>query len=176
MRGYDYTGSGGYFITICTMNREHLFGQVLDGEMRLNDFGNIVSQEWTRAAEVRKEITLDEFVVMPNHIHGIIIINNNDISTHFRDPIGATRRVAPTTNEITPPTIANGPIPRSIGAVIGQFKSITTKRINALREFRSAVWQRDYYEHVIRDYNDLNRIREYILSNPRQWDMDTENK
>ncbi len=164
LRGYDYTQPGAYFVTICTHNREPLFGQVEDGRMALNAFGRIVWEEWFRTAQVRPYVELfeDEFVVMPNHIHGIIWIVGK--------PVGATRRVAPTDGH------PRGPAPGSLGAIIVQFKSIVTKRINALRGTPGVpVWQRNYYEHIIRNERALRAIRRYIIENPRRWHLDRYN-
>ncbi len=164
--GYDYTQPGAYFVTIVTHERGCLFGKVVNGAMQLNPLGEIVRAEWFKTAELRPYVRLDEreFVVMPNHIHGIIWIVDDDDN----DDVGATRRVAP--------TIPRGPIPRSIGAIIGQFKSAVTKRINAMRNRASApIWQRNYYEHIIRNDSSRNRIRQYILENPLRWHLDREN-
>ena len=163
LKGYDYTQPGAYFITLCTHDRAHLFGEVVDGEMRLNEWGEIVRDEWFKTAQVRPYVQLrdDEFVVMPNHIHGIIWIVG-DVG------VGATRRVAPTT--------PRGPAPQSIGAIIGQFKSAVTKRMNELRNTPGAlVWQRNYYEHIIRNERALNAIRQYIEENPLRWELDRYN-
>ncbi|SNB74035.1 transposase [Thermoflexus hugenholtzii] len=164
--GYDYTQPGAYFITIVTYNRMPLFGEIVDGEMRLNECGEIVRAEWLQTAIVRPYVVLhpDEFVVMPNHVHGIIwIIDTN---------VGATRRVAPTITTNPP----RGPDAGSIGAIIGQFKSITAKRINSLRGTPGApVWQRNDYEHIIRTDKALARICAYIRSNPQRWPDDPEN-
>ncbi len=168
LKGYDYTQPGAYFITICTKDRAHLFGEVVNGEMRLNDAGRIVWEEWFKTATLRPYVQLneDEFVVMPNHIHGIIWIV---------DDVGATRRVAPT--RVAPTMDApHGPKSGSIGAIIGQFKSVTTKRINDLRGTPGVpVWQRNYYEHIIRNEEALERIRTYIQTNPLRWAFDREN-
>jgi REP element-mobilizing transposase RayT len=173
LKGYDYTQAGAYFVTIVARGRECLFGEIAAGEMQLNEWGRIVEHEWRQTATVRPNVTLDQFVVMPNHIHGIIILNDPDI-------VGATRRVAPTTPRVTPiPSVVPtpiGPQSGSIGAIIGQFKSIVTKRINATRQTPGApVWQRNYYEHILRDEAALNRIRQYIGDNPRQWAEDENN-
>ena len=160
LKGYDYTQPGAYFVTICTHGRAMLFGRVVDGEMALNAYGEIVREEWFRTAQVRPYVELfpDEFVVMPNHIHGIVWI------------VGATRRVAPTNGH------PHGPVPGSLGAIIGQFKSIVTKRINALRGTPGApVWQRNYYEYIIRTERALDAIRRYIAANPLRWDLDRYN-
>ncbi|GIV55247.1 MAG: hypothetical protein KatS3mg040_0015 [Candidatus Kapaibacterium sp.] len=177
--GYDYVQAGGYFITICTHDRTNMFGEVVDGEMQVNAVGEVVCEEWFRTAQIRPYVRLydDEFVVMPNHIHGIIWIINDDV--------GATRRVAPTrrvahrvgaTHRVAPTDPPRGPASGSIGAIVGQFKSITTKRINALRGTPGApVWQRNYYEHIIRTEDALQRIRQYIVTNPLRWLLDREN-
>jgi len=159
LKGYDYSQSGAYFITICTHNRECTFGHILDGEMGLNDAGRIVAEEWMKSADIRNEIELDAFVVMPNHVHGIIVI----------DCRGTARR-APTYERFGKP--AAGSIP----TIVRAFKSACTKRINELRGAPGAkLWQRNYYEHVIRDESDLNRIRQYILDNPARWAEDENN-
>ncbi len=157
---YDYTQPGAYFVTICTHNREPLFGQVVDGEMVLNKYGQIVWEEWFRSANIRAGIELftNEFVVMPNHIHGIVWIV---------DAVGATGRSP------LQPTHPRGPASRSLGSFIAGFKSIVTKRINAHRATPGArVWQRNYHEHIIRTERVLNVIRQYIVENPLCWDLD----
>ena len=161
LRGYDYSQAGVYFVTVCVRNRECLFGKIIDGKMNLNQYGKIARDEWLYATNVRSNIELDEFIVMPNHFHGII---------HIR-VVGATRRVTPAlqTNGIILP----GPKSGSIGAIIGQFKSLVTKRINELRNTISIpIWQRNYYDHIIRDQRSLNRARQYIRNNPAVWEDD----
>ena len=123
----------------------------------MNEWGDIVREEWERTAVVRPNVELGEYIVMPNHIHGILI---------FHEHVGATRRVAPTK------TLQ----PNSLGAVIGQFKSIVTKRINRLQNVAGRpVWQRNYYEHIIRNEQDLQNKTDYINANPLMWDQDEEN-
>lgn len=163
LKDYDYTQAGAYFITICTHNRECLFGNVMDGEMQLNETGRIVADEWVKSGEIRNEIALDVWVVMPNHLHGIVI---------FADPIGA-HGDAP----LRPPgrAVLFRP-PKSLGSMIAGFKSATTKRVNQSRQSPGGkVWQRNYYEHIIRNEQSLARIREYIINNPLQWELDREN-
>jgi putative transposase len=146
LRAYDYTQTGAYFITIVAQGRAMLFGDIAGGEARFTDFGRIV------------EIALDAFVVMPNHVHGIVNI--------IASPVGATSRSP----------LRNGPPPRSLGAFVGGFKSAVTQRINELRHTPAApVWQRNYYEHVVRDDGELLRVREYIQNNPLEWENDREN-
>ena len=170
LKGHDYSQAGGYFVTVCARDRECLFGEIVNGEMRLNEFGRLVRDEWLRSAEIRVEIELGEYVVMPNHFHGIVIITNNatecsgDKCTGNR-PMGGwgDRPVAPT-----------GPQSKSIGALMAGYKSAVTKRINAIRQSPGApVWQRNYYEHIIRDDADYRRIAEYVADNPHRWAEDT---
>ncbi len=183
LAGYDYAQAGAYFVTICTRNRECLFGDVVDGEMRLNQYGAIVRDEWFGSAAIRREIELfdDEFVVMPNHIHGIVWIveTDNEGATGLvgvTDLVGATGR-SPL------PSKPRGPAKRSLSSFVAGFKSAVTKRINENRGAPGApVWQRNYYacpdeigEHIIRNDESLNRIREYIQTNPIHWEEDKEN-
>ncbi len=183
LRGYDYTQAGAYFVTICTYGREHLFGEVIDGVMHVNEFGQIVQEEWFRTAQVRPYVQLqpDEFVVMPNHIHGIIWIVDDDatdvgaqrrsiVGAQRRPVVGAQRRCAPTTTGV--PRV----VPRSLGAIVRAIKSAITKRINILRDAPgSPVWQRNYWEHIIRTERALQTIRRYIIDNPRRWARDRYN-
>ncbi len=190
LKHFDYSQVGAYFVTLCAFNRECLFGGLMGGKMGVNTYGQIVEQEWLRTANLRQNVQLDSFVVMPNHFHGIIVITDVGATrrvahtefTHQIDPPGdrpgwpawATHRVAPTGYSNGPVTeCSNGPAPGSVGAIIGQFKSIVTKRINQLRQAPCLpVWQRNYYEHVIRNESDLNEIRQYILDNPAKWELD----
>jgi len=168
LKGYDYSQTGAYFITICAHNRECLFGEIVGSngirlEMRLNEYGEIVWDEWEKSAHIRAEIELGEFVVMPNHFHAIVLITGR-----------GDRPVAPT--KTTPPTVAptpNGPKSKSIGALMSGFKSAVTKRINETRATPGMpVWQRNYWEHIIRDEKSCHDIATYILNNSTQWEMD----
>ena len=170
LKGYDYTQPGAYFITIVTYERMPLFGEIVNGEMRLNEYGQMVRDEWFQTAVVRPYVVLhpDEFVVMPNHVHGIIWIVDTDADGG--DDVGARRRRAPAEQ-------FGKPIPGSIPTIVRSFKSMTTRRINLLRNTPgAAVWQRNYYEHIIRHERALNAIRQYIIENPRRWQMDRENQ
>jgi REP element-mobilizing transposase RayT len=163
---YDYAQTGAYFITIGVHDRACLFGEIHDGIMALNELGSIVHAEWDRSTEVRAEIALDAFVVMPNHVHGVVIIDGD---------VGATGR-SPVVGSPTPSAGPRGPSKRSLGAFVGGFKSGTTSAINRLRGTPGApVWQRNYYEHVIRNEEELNRIRRYIAANPIAWPDDDDN-
>ena len=159
VKDYDYTSNGYYFVTICTHDKQQLFGQIKTRRgtacCALCEYGNIVNDEWIKSAHIRNKIELDEFVIMPNHIHGIIIIND----------LGTARRA---------PTKQFGfSVSGSLPTIVRAFKSASTKRINELRNSPGQkLWQRNYYEHIIRDEKDLNRIRKYIKDNPAKWEDD----
>jgi REP element-mobilizing transposase RayT len=158
LRDYDYSQAGAYFITVCTGNKECLLGSIENGEITLSEYGMIARDEWMKSAAVRFEIELDEFVVMPNHFHGIVVIHGR-----------GDRPVAPTKHH-------PGPQPKSIGALVAGFKSTVTKQINQIRNTPGIpVWQRNYYEHIIRNEKALENIRRYIEGNPVLWEYDHEN-
>jgi len=177
LRGYDYSQPGAYFITICTHDRDCLFGDVIDGVMDLTPYGRIVSDEWHRTEMVRPNVVLDAFVVMPNHVHGIIgIVESNDErgDVSHRGDVSQRRRgvlqYAPTPT--TGPSGLQSPS-QTVGAIVRGFKGAVTKRINHHRGTPGVpVWQRGYYEHIIRNERALNRIRRYIIENPLHWPND----
>ena len=158
---YDYSGAGLYFVTICTCNRICLLGEIVKGEMRLNGSGRVVRAKWENIPRNFPDVEMDAFVVMPNHLHGIIVITG--------DPLGE----APAPPLQYPPS---GPPGRSVGSIVGSYKSAVTKRINAIRGTRGkSVWQRNYYEQIIRNEAHLNRVRQYIDDNAACWAEDPEN-
>ncbi len=160
LRGYDYAQAGMYFVTICAWQRACRFGAIVDGAMRLHEDGRIVGEEWERTAAVRPSVSLDAWVVMPNHFHGILIIGGRGTPAACPYEPAISRRFGQ-------------PVSGSLSTIIGQFKSMVTKRINARRGTPGApVWQRNYYEHIIRNEADLARIREYIVHNPLRWELD----
>ena len=169
LQGYDYSRSGTYFVTLCTQNRQCLFGEIVNGQMRLNDAGRMVADSWEWLAEQYDHVSLDEYVIMPNHAHGIIVINDDRRGgSHCR----GGSRTAPTATRTAPTTGKRKPI----GRLIGAFKTVTTKHINELRETPGRkLWQRNYWEHIVRNESELNRIREYIRNNPGQWELDSLN-
>jgi putative transposase len=189
LQGYDYTQAGAYFVTICTQDRECLFGQVVGGEMVLNTYGRVIATFWQRSPRHSARVELDEWVVMPNHVHGIIVITgdvgrgeaspgigSNGICASPFEPClstsGASRDASPLRGGGNPA----GPPSGSLGAIVGNFKSVTTRRINRIRKTPGArVWQRNYYERVIRDERGLNAVRRYIRNNPGRWSEDREN-
>lgn len=166
LKEYDYTQPGAYFITFCTYQRMHLFGNVVDGEMVLNDAGKIARDEWFKTAELRPYVKLyeDEFIIMPNHGHGIIWIV---------DDVGARRRRARTDDVIEK---FGNPVKGSIPTIVRAYKSAVTYAVNAAENQRGAVlWQKNYYEHIIRNDRELNNIGWYIVNNPFNWQLDRDN-
>ena len=163
LKHYDYTQVGAYFVTICTQSRECLFGDVVDGEMQVNAYGRIVKASWDAITIHFPLVALDAFVVMPNHIHSIIVLNDRPVGARHAVPLRNIERYG-------------NPIPGSIPTIIRSFKSVTTKRINEMRGTPAAfVWQRNYYEHIVRDEETLYLIRQYVADNPLNWTLDREN-
>ena len=160
LRGYDYSQAGYYFVTICCYRRQRLFGKIVDGAMQLNQYGEIVKNEWHQSSLIRQEIELDEYIIMPNHFHGIVIIK--PVGTKGLSPLPSSARS-------THPSMK----PRSLSSLMTGFKSAVTKNINIIRNAPGTpVWQRNYYEHIIRNENALNNIRRYIINNPLSWHVD----
>ncbi len=139
LQGYDYCSSGAYFVTICTVEKRPLFGTVRDGLVQLNEVGQIADSCWQAIEHIRGGITLESYIVMPNHVHGILLFHSE----------GAAG---------------------SLGAIIGQYKSVVTKRSRLLPSPSSShIWQRNYYDHIIRSATSLEKIRQYIVENPARW-------
>ncbi|MFI4912503.1 MAG: transposase [Sedimentisphaeraceae bacterium JB056] len=175
LKGYDYSQAGGYFVTVCVEGRKCIFGEIAGGKMRMNEAGEIVAVQWRRTSDIRDEVVLGEWVVMPNHFHGIIFIRSDEMRDRGERPDRGDRRVARTGRERDAHMGGRpmGPKAGSIGAIMAGFKAATTKRINVLSRTPSKkVWQRNYYEHIIRDNSDLDRIRKYIIDNPQRWELD----
>lgn len=163
LQGYDYSSEGS-FITICTHHKQHLFGKIIDENMYLNTFGEIVRDEWEKSAIIRSEIELGVFVVMPNHFHSIVFI---------RDTNDDRRGVWP---NLLPPNDQNafsGLRPKSVGSLITGFKSAGTKQMNSVRNISGRpVWQRNYWDHIIRNDEEFEQIEDYIKNNPTRWQQD----
>ena len=164
---WDYTSNGYYFVTICTHNRQHFFGNVIAGKMQLSDIGVIVAQEWQKTPHLRPNVQLDEWVVMPNHFHGIIIINNPEETFRINNSEKTFRRNVSKNNK-------SRLQPNSLGSIIGQFKSVCTKQIRKIG-FTDFRWQTRFHDHIIRDEKSLQRIRQYIINNPAKWELDRNN-
>ncbi len=176
--GYDYAAAGGYFITICTQHRECLFGEVVDGEMRLNEAGKMVAECWQWLSTQFPQIAIDAWVVMPNHFHGVLVITDVRRGGSGTGGKACHGRVSSVSSadagrggSRTAPTIQTREKP--LGRLIGAFKTVSTKRLNLLRHTPGLpLWQRNYYEHVIRNEDDLNHICHYIANNPLKWAED----
>ena len=151
---YDYSQNGAYFVTLCTWQRKELFGEIIAGEMQLNEWGKIVEKAWLQTNHTFQNTIMNVFVIMPNHLHGIIVIDY-------------------------PGTISAGPAKGSLGTILAQFKSKASKQILAasgrIPGTPVMIWQRNYYEHIIRNESEWDRIRRYIEINPMNWHLDAEN-
>lgn len=172
---HDYAQPGANFVTICTRDRECLFGHVANGEVRLNDAAEIVREQWLRTAQMRPNVELDAFVIMPNHVHGIIVIHESCRGEASVVEIHGSN--TPSKSDASPlRQRPNGTQPGSLSAIVQNFKSISTRKMNAARDAPGMpVWQRGYYEHVVRNEAELMAIREYIEGNPARWDDDENN-
>jgi REP element-mobilizing transposase RayT len=216
LKRYDYTQRGAYFVTICTHQRNCLFGEIVDGEIKLNTNGEIARGSWLSIPRHFKNVELDEFVIMPNHLHGIIIIDssevvgealaNQDFSQLFSEVVGealANQDFSQLFSEVVGEALANqdfskqqnlsgqcfaptvytgetvkinGTKPQSLAAITQNYKSVSTRQINRMNKAKgNVIWQRNYYEHIIRNEEALNNIREYIVNNPINWVKDQEN-
>lgn len=146
LRGYDYSQAGAYFVTVCAQGRACLFGEILNGTLHMSQSGEIVVRWWESIAEHFSNVELDAYVVMPNHMHGIVVLADSIVSDAQR------------------PTL---------GKIVAYFKHQSTKAISQSRSAHAdRVWQRNYYERIIRNEQALQRVREYIANNPQRWELD----
>ena len=167
LQNYDYARTGAYFVTICTENHHHLFGEIQNGMMNLNEFGEIVRSEWEKSEKIRNEIKLHEYIIMPNHFHAIVEIIN---------PNGRGER--PFARTFAVPKLKKSPespmmMPKSVGSLMAGYKSAVTAQINTIRKSAGKIlWQRNYWDHIIRNNNEYSRISQYIINNPKKWQDD----
>jgi putative transposase len=211
LKGYDYAQDGAYYVTICAQHRLCLFGDIVDGTIRLNAAGSAVQVAWNELPRRFAHLRLDAFVVMPNHVHGIAAFVGAGLalpgekgaasSTPTQGDVvdgvtGGTRTMgnagngaagsAPTLGHTGKGAASSTPTrddgddgvagsARTLGDVIRAFKSLSAIHVNRLLMRYGPLWQRNYYEHIIRDEGELNRIRDYITHNPLQWELDREN-
>nr|MBC7245035.1 transposase [Chloroflexota bacterium] len=215
LKGWDYTSSGLYFVTICTKERIPFLGDIVNGEMHLSSIGEIVAEEWRKTEQIRPNVILDAWVIMPNHMHAIIGITAVTVETPQRDLVSVEtpqrdlvsvetpqrdlvsvetpqrdlvsvetpqrdlvsvetpQRGVSTATTTTTTSVPRLP-PNSLGSIIGQFKSVCTKRIWAMG-WHDFAWQARFYDHIIRHEVSLQRIRQYIVENPSQWEQDQNN-
>ena len=168
LQGYDYSQEGAYFVTICTYQRIHLFGDVVNGEMQFSDLGQIAHRLWATISDHRSNVVLDGYVVMPNHMHGIIFINSQQSSSQIT--VGMRRA---SSDVPLPQKLDNGARSRTLGTIIGAYKSVVTRTINRQMGLRSPmIWQNSFHDHIIRNEQALNHIREYVYTNPSRWAED----
>jgi REP element-mobilizing transposase RayT len=167
LRGYDYTQAGAYFVTVCTWQRECVLGRIEDRTLIPSEWGRIVDECWRALPPHFPNVALDAFAIMPNHVHGIIVIRDDPNNDGRRgEAFLKSRNASP----------LQGTQPGSLGAILQNFKSVSTRKINQIRDTPGLpMWQRNYYEHIIRDERELKSIREYIVNNPIRWETDVEN-
>jgi len=156
---YDYRRAGGYFVTICSHQRACIFGDIHEGNVSLSPIGRIVEWAWQNLPEHHPQVVLDEFIIMPNHVHGILLFSDSKEDTAGCVPTQRFGSVAPA----------------SLSAVMRSFKSAVTKQTHATLRHADTIWQPRFYEHVIRNDEDLYNIRKYIQENPLKWELDNEN-
>lgn len=186
LKGFDYSSPGSYFVTICTRWMIDWFGDVVDGLMKLSEVGEIVADEWQKTSIIRPTVTLDEWQTMPNHFHGILMIHESESAARsgripFVDwdramtvpggggkSVATTRLVVATGSSPDPRRVVGTLKPNSLGSIIGQIKSACTTRIHDAGH-RDFQWQGRFWDRIIRDQDELDRIRTYIRENPRNW-------
>jgi len=182
LKGYDYSHPGAYFVTLCAHEKAHLFGDIVNGEMRLNRIGEIVRIEWVRSPELRPELEFGVFVIMPNHVHAIVHIRptvENDEMTRFLAMRDSGLGIEESHCRAQLPAryrACAGRKPRSLGSFIAGFKAHSTKRINELRGTTGVrVWQPDYFESILFSARARLNAQNYILENVSRWEFDKEN-
>ncbi len=154
LHGYDYRSSCAYFVTICTAEKQPLFAGVRDGRIQHNELGQIAESCWQQIERIRTGIALDAYIVMPNHVHGILLFSGEDVA-------------------VNTPTAGRGLAAGSLGAVLAQYKSAVTKQSRFIESPPTdPIWQRNYHDHIIRSSASLDRIRRYIIENPARWEDD----
>jgi len=176
---YDYSEEGAYFVTICTQNRECLFGKIKNGQVGLSPIGKITRDCWLEVPKHFNNAQLENFVVRPNHLHGIVVLEKRveyikPLQDQKKNRIVGVQYIEPIADKETVPYKYQHVTPKSIGSIIRSFKATVTQtcRENSLD---GLIWQRNYYEHVIRSEEKLNKIRAYIRANPELWETDPEN-
>jgi len=161
LKSYDYTEAAAYFITICTHAKGAVFGRIDEGRMQMNECGRIADQRWRTLPDHHLNCELDYYVVMPNHVHGILVLHKDWTGTAGRAPT---------------PEAFGRPVSRSIPTIVRSYKSSVSRHIGRCRQQKTRpLWQRGYYEHVIRHERELAAIRRYVHENPLQWHIDHEN-
>ncbi|PIU01711.1 transposase [bacterium (Candidatus Torokbacteria) CG09_land_8_20_14_0_10_42_11] len=176
LKKWNYSSEGAYFITICLKNCEYFFGEIVNGKMQLSRIGIVVDKYWREIPKHFPSVILDEYIIMPNHVHGIIMINHNnnshrDVAVRRDVAVQRLYRERPKNYKMS----MISPKSQSLSAIIRSYKSICTKTINKMQNQIFFAWQSRFYDRIIRDDNELNRIREYIFINPSNWMKDCNN-
>lgn len=175
LQGYDYSQAGAYYVTIVTYHRDCLFGEIVNEEMFLNDFGKITDECWRAIPDHFPFVELGAHVIMPNHAHGIIVINENVSTSNMENIDNGGRRGAAMLRPYDDNTENKFKVkPGSLGAIVRSYKSAVSYRIHKEHN-ATGIWQRNYYEHIIRDEKDLQNKTDYIEANPMLWNEDDEN-
>ena len=172
LKNWDYSSAGHYFVTICTKNRGCYFGDIKDGKMKLSKLGGIAEKYWLEIPDHFPKTELDAFVVMPNHVHGILVINDDGGAVNRTD---VACNVCTTTRGRATIWGAISPKSGSLSTIIRSYKSACTKMINQTRDNVQFAWQARFYDHIIRNHKSLFRIRKYIIENPIKWENDRNN-
>jgi len=191
MPDWDYSGNGYYFLTLVTQNRECNLGKIVNGKMILSDFGKIVDTEWNKSFEIRDELFLDEYIVMPNHLHAIVIIDNLNINndshdlhhdSHGTHVVETHGRASLQRSPVKSNQLNLFRKPKSLSSFIAGFKSIVNSKIDDFIDENNLdipkynrnnhFFQPNYWEHIIRNENEYNRIAQYIINNPKKWEND----
>jgi len=159
LKEYDYTNPNWYYVTICSHNKKFLLGEINKGKMKLNDFGKVINNFWNEIPDHFPNVELDYYVIMPDHIHGIIIINERNNKT-----VVEAQHAAPLQENNK---IKSG----SLGVIVRSFKSASSRQINLNRNEKIKIWQPNYYEHIVRNEKELYCIRKYIEENPLKWEF-----
>ncbi|MCD6595990.1 transposase [bacterium] len=176
LKGYDYSSPGAYYVTICSGMREYYFGEITNGLMELSSIGKIADRYWREIPEHFPNVQLDEWVVMPNHVHGIIVIVERarqnvgvqNVRVQNFEPLQQHMDSQPRLHKY------QKTVPNSLGSIIRAYKSAVTMWCRN-NDFGYFSWQRGFYDHIIRDEDEMNQIRQYICTNPQNWDIDMEN-
>ena len=166
LKGYDYSQGGYYFVTICTKDREEWFGKIENGEMVLSMCGKVAGDFWSEIPLHFQHVQIDEFSVMPNHVHGILILEENIVGNAYMRSHQGNAFMHSLQDRTK----------MSLSKIIQQYKASVTRKINSLEEGLNFGWQKSFYDHVIRNDKSLDNLRQYIANNPLKWELDIENR
>ncbi|MES2577588.1 transposase [Flavobacterium sp. ZE23DGlu08] len=177
LKNWDYSSEAIYFITLVAQNRECIFGAIDDNKMILNDNGKIIETELLKSITIRERWFFHNWVIMPNHIHLLVeIISSSEVETHCSAslPCASLQLESESHSESKPQKLSRKP--NSISSFVAIFKSVTTKQINVIMNYdANTIWQSNYHDHIVRNYNSFDTIYHYIKNNPKNWNTDSIN-